>query len=789
MISEKILDKLEYFEILDRISSFATSGTAKEKIKLLRPSCSLAEANLLLDETDEAVSFINYGVLPDFSIDSIETIVAKAKIKSTLSLKELLTVMRTLRTSRLLISSLNTAIPIQTPILKDMANSLYINRTIEDEIDFCILNEDELNDRASETLFSLRQKIKKTNAEIRAKLSSFSKSSAISKYLQDDIVTLRNDRYVIPVKQEYKSNVQGIVHDQSATGSTIYIEPISIVNFNNQLRELVLKEREEIERILAEFTDKISNFAQFLLENTSVISYIDGVFAKAQYSISQNAIRPNLNSKGILSIRGGRHPVIDKKTVVPIDINLGENFDMIVITGPNTGGKTVSLKTVGLFCIMASSGIFLPAQSPSVVSVFENIFCDIGDEQSIEQNLSTFSSHIKNITYITKNINKNTLVLLDEVGAGTDPSEGAALALSIAEFILKNGAKAVLTTHYGRLKEFSLTTDRVISASMEFDADTLSPTYKLIMGIPGSSNAIDIASRLGLPEEITNTARANLSQEKKSFETILQNAENLRRKYESQLDELNDKKAKTEEEYLKAVNQSKLLKDERDKLLSGSKIEAKRIISEAKANAEELLGRLKQMVKAAALEEKNLFEARSIIKKLDDKKYDIAEETPEVITGEKLEPSEIMIGMRVFVKKMNTDGIVIGFCKNGKIEVKVKNMTLYTKADELYQFVQLNEKPKHTISRHLNSGIKNTAPSREIKLLGQTVDEAILNVDKFIDDAVLAGLNEIRVVHGTGTGALRKGLHKYFATHPSIENYRLGKYGEGESGVTIVTLK
>lgn len=789
MIEEKTLKKLEYFDMLERVSEFATSSKAKNEIRLLRPTSLLDKAESLLDETEEALNFVNFGIHPDFGIDSVDDIAAKAKINSTLSLRELLTVMRTLRTSRLLSSTLNSPIPVPAKLLPDMANGLYANKTVEDEIDFCVINEEELNDRASEQLFSLRQKIKKTNAEIREKLSSFSRSSAISKYLQDDIVTLRNDRYVIPVKQEYKSNIQGIVHDQSATGSTLYIEPIAIVNLNNQLRELILKEREEIERILAEFTDKISGFAQFLVENTRIISYIDGVFAKARFAVDLKAARPNLNDKGLLDIKRGRHPLIDKNSVVPVDVRLGGDFDMIVITGPNTGGKTVSLKTVGLFCLLAMSGIFLPADSGTTVSVFENVFCDIGDEQSIEQSLSTFSSHIKNISYITESINEKSLVLLDEVGAGTDPNEGAALALAIAEFILNSGAKSVLTTHYGRLKEFSLATPGVESASMEFDAGTLSPTYKLILGIPGSSNAIDIAGRLGLREEITDNARSKLSAEKVSFENVLKNADTLRRQYKAQLDELNSVKAKTEEEYAKAVNQSKLLKEERERLLSGSQIEAKRIISSAKAEAEELLDRLKKMVRAAALEEKSLFEARSVIKKLDDKKYEVKDDESDIITGERVDRNKIKIGDKVFVKKMNSSGIVSGFGKNGKVEVKVNKLTVFTDAEDLYQCVELSEKPKVSPSRSVKTSIRAAAPAREIILLGQTVDEAILNVDKFIDDAILSGLTEIRVVHGTGTGALRKGLHKYFATHPSVDSFRLGKYGEGESGVTIVTLK
>jgi len=438
---------------------------------------------------------------------------------------------------------------------------------------------------------------------------------------------------------------------------------------------------------------------------------------------------------------------------------------------------------------MAMSGIFLPAAHETIVSVFENIFCDIGDEQSIEQSLSTFSSHIKNISHIAQSLNRNSLVLLDEVGAGTDPAEGAALALAIAEYILDSGAKSVLTTHYGRLKEFSLTTPKVASASMEFDTSTLSPTYRLVLGIPGSSNALDIAGRLGLCQKIVDNARGKLSSEKVIFESVLRNADTLRREYKAQLDEINSLKASIQEEYAKAADQTRILKEERERLLSGSQIEAKRIVSNAKAEAEELLDKLKKMVRAAALEEKSLFEARSVIKKLDDKKYDVTAEEPDIITGARIEPEKLKIGECVFVKKMNTSGIVSGFGKNGKIEIKINKMTVFTDADDLYECVDLSDKTKPKVSQGVKTHIRAAAPAREIILLGQTVDEAIANVDKFLDDAVLSGLTEVRVVHGSGTGALRKGLHKYFATHPAIDSFRLGNYGEGESGVTIVTLK
>ena len=380
-------------------------------------------------------------------------------------------------------------------------------------------------------------------------------------------------------------------------------------------------------------------------------------------------------------------------------------------------------------------------------------------------------------------------MLLDEVGAGTDPAEGAALALAIAEYILDSGAKSVLTTHYGRLKEFSLTTPKVASASMEFDTSTLSPTYRLVLGIPGSSNALDIAGRLGLCQKIVDNARGKLSSEKVTFENVLRNADTLRREYKAQLDEINSLKASIQEEYAKAADQTRILKEERERLLSGSQIEAKRIVSNAKAEAEELLDKLKKMVRAAALEEKSLFEARSVIKKLDDKKYDVTAEEPDIITGARIKPEKLKIGECVFVKKMNTSGIVSGFGKNGKIEIKINKMTVFTDADDLYECVDLSDKPKPKVSQGVKTHIRAAAPAREIILLGQTVDEAIANVDKFLDDAVLSGLSEVRVVHGSGTGALRKGLHKYFATHPAIESFRLGKYGEGESGVTIVTLK
>ena len=787
MINKNALRKLEYAIILGKVSSFAFSPTAKQKALDLLPTTDFSEIQYRLRLTSEATQYINRSVVPDFVFDDVSGIAEKAKIMSTLTFRELLTVMRLLKISRNLKSAIISGAVNQDSLLHQMVMNLYVDKNFEEEIDFCIVSDEQINDRASDELYSLRKKIQKTNSDIREKLNSYTKSKDMAPFLQDSIVTMRAGRYVIPVKQECKNAVSGIIHDQSASGSTVFIEPIAIVNLNNDLRTLLIQESEEIERIMKDFTQRVGHIADRLMSNQNIISDVDVTFAKALYAVESKAVLPIMNENGFINIIRGRHPMIAGEKVVPVSITLGKNFNIVVITGPNTGGKTVCLKTVGLFCLMAYTGLFVPSGDGTELSVFEDIFCDIGDEQSIEQSLSTFSSHITNISNIVNNVTDKSLVLLDEVCAGTEPNEGAALALAITDFVRASHSKAVLTTHYGQLKEYSLVTDGVENASMEFDPTTFAPTYKLILGVPCSSNAIEIASSSGLNRAIVSDARSKLSTEKITFEKVLQNAEKIRQQYEEQKTNVDKTQSELAQELEKAKDVNKHLVEEREKLLKNSRIEARQIVVSAQEESQELIEQLKQIVNRAGLEERSLFEARSLAKKISDKKYITADNDKDyVFTGDKLKADEINIGMKVYVGKLNSTALVMSIEKGKKVAVKIGSFSTVVSIDDLYECEQAEQKQTiHTVHTKIRSGkVEN-----EINLLGQTVDEAIMNLDKFIDEAVMGGLSEVRIVHGVGTGKLRKGVQDYLRTHRNVDEFRLGLYGEGETGVTIVKLK
>lgn len=793
MINENSIKKLELRTVLKMAAEFAQSNSAKQLLMECEPSSERDRVEFLLTQTQEASRLMNYyNVSPSFGFDSVRECADKARILSTLSLRELLCVKRMLRTSREVRSAIVSVSDESVIYLPQQAAELYTNKNLEEELDFAIVSEDELNDRASDELYRIRTAIRKANDEVKSKLNSFVHSSAMSKYLQDAIITMRSDRYVIPVKAEYKSMVGGLIHDQSASGATFFIEPTVIVNLNNKIKELTIEERNEIENILRDFTKRISAFADDLVKNEYILAEQDSIFAKARFASETKSVRPIVSKDGSVKLMSARHPLIDRSKVVPVSISLGGDYRVLMITGPNTGGKTVSLKTIGLFSLMAACGMMLPCFDESVIGVYDNIFCDIGDEQSIEQNLSTFSGHIKNISSILKQLNKRTLVLIDEVGAGTEPNEGAALALAITEYIKNSGTYAVITTHYSELKEYAMTTAGIENASMEFNPQTFAPTYKLVIGIPGSSNAIEIAKRLGLEEGVVLSARNKVGAEKASFENVLRQAETLRQQYEATTEEIERTKAELQAELTKAKNKNELLKAERERLLYNSKVEAKLIISRAQDEAKELLDEIKSIRnKAAAVEEREVFKARTLSKKIGELRYDIEKdvEEEECIYGEKIDVDRLKVGDTVFVKKLNNRGTVTSIDKkNNKISIKVGKMNTIVPAEELYSCAEIKPEKKQ-VNRTSKIALSNTSMSNEINLLGKNVDEAILEVDPFIDRAVTAGLHELRIIHGMGTGALRAGLHRYFKTDKRIKEFRLGRYGEGESGVTILTLK
>lgn len=786
---KKVYKKLELDAILTSVAAHAVSDVAKRQIINTEPSNDIAAVRRLLEETSEACRNISvYNIIPEFSFDSVAVIADKAKILSTLSMAELLCVMRLLRVSRLVMSALTSVNDESITILPCMARGIFCDRKLEDDIDFAILSEDMMNDRASSHLYSIRQSIKRANEEVKNKLQQYIKSAQYQKYLQDAIITVREDRYVIPVKQEYRGYIKGLVHDVSGSGATLFVEPVEIVNLNNHIKILLKEEAAEIDRILREFTARVGEISGALVENEKIVASLDAIYARAHYADEIRGTVPKINARGYINIKKGRHPLIDKNKVVPVSISLGKTFDILVVTGPNTGGKTVSLKSVGLFVLMAGCGLFLPCEEESEISLFDEIYCDIGDEQSIEQSLSTFSGHMTNIADILKNITPNSLILFDELGAGTEPNEGAALALAITEYILSVKAKAIITTHYTQLKEFSLVTDRVENASMEFDLTTFAPTYKLVVGVPGSSNAIQIAKRLGIGDDIIENAKSKLSAEKVSFENVLQRAEKLRQQYENTNEEIAEMKRSLAKELEAAKNQNKILASEREQLLKNSKAEAKRIVQETTEESKRLLDELKKIIRRYNADESILFELRSKIKKFGDKKYENDENIPNF--SRPIEFDSIKVGDYVFVKKLNATGKVLSKNESKKkLEVAVGAMKISASANDLAEALKTAEDIGQAKTVSVKTNIAAKTLTNEINLIGQTVDEALVNLDAFIDSCLVASINEIRIIHGRGTGALMKGVQDHLKKHAHVAEFRLGAYGEGDRGVTIAKLK
>ena len=793
MINNKTLNKLQYFDILQQVSAFCISSVAKQKVNELLPAVTIEKAQTLILETKQAYDLFQFETSFDLSVDDLSEVCALARVSSCLSMRQLLQVMRLLRTSRYLQASLFNDHGIDISLLQAKAYQLYVDKELEEEIDFAILSDEEMNDKASAELYAIRKKIKGINADIKAKLQSYTKNSDLSRYLQDTIVTMRGDRYVIPVKQEYKGYVNGIVHDQSATGATLFIEPMAIVQLNNALREAILEEKAEVQRILQSFTDRISPVSQRILVSQQTICEIDVIFSKVKYAFENKCTLPILNNKGQINLKRARHPLLDKKKVVPISVKLGYDYDVIVITGPNTGGKTVTLKTIGLMCAMAMTGLFVPCQEESELSFFEDIFCDIGDEQSIEQNLSTFSGHISNLRDILDVCKNGHLVLVDEVGAGTEPNEGTALALAVTDFLRNSGAKCVITTHYGKLKEYSLLTPRVENASMEFDLNTLSPTYKLIMGVPGSSNALAIASKLGMRSEIINLAKQNVTDENSAFEQALANAEKIRKQYEAQLEQLEADRKVLQKELAQAETLNGSLQNERNKLLAGSREEAQRIVAKAREQANDLIAEIKNILAQDEISDRALFAARGISKQIAEIQIQQEEEQDEIIfTGDPVDFAKLKVGDLVYSKKMNVQVRVVDIKSPSRIRVKVGGISTEVKVDDLFvAVVEANKNSKNRTRKpsQTKSTINTRSVKNEINVIGKTVDEAIVIVDAFIDTAVLSGLSTVWVIHGMGTGKLRAGLHAHFRRHANVAEFRLGVYGEGESGVTCLTLK
>lgn len=781
-MQERTLKALEFNKILDSVATYASSEPARDAVREIRPMRELSYVNELLQEVYEAdkIAF-EYATNLSFAFDNIDFVLEKASVMSVLTMGELLRVARMLRVARSVKSIIAKVPDDNLKLIKGIANSIYTDKSLEEDIDNAIISDTEMHDRASDELRSIRMRIKKTGEQIKSKLYSYLTSPTYSKYLQDNIVTVRGDRYVIPVRAECKSAIPGLIHDQSASGQTLYVEPMAVVELNNVLKTHILEEQAEIERILRRFTVRVSTSVDQIKESFDKIVRLDVIFAKAYYANATRSVRPTINEKGIVRIERGRHPLIDKDKVVPTDIRVGDDFDLLFITGPNTGGKTVSLKLTGLLSIMGASGLYVPARVADI-ALFDDIFCDIGDEQSIEQNLSTFSSHIANIVNIIDNLSENSLVLLDELGAGTDPTEGASLAMSIATYIKESKAKAVITTHYNELKEYAVVTERCENASMDFNPVTYSPTYKLIVGTPGASNALLIARKLGLKESIIERAQAGIQDGKLEFENVLQALE-IARRNALENEEKTAIALKEAQETQKSVERERdRLYAQRERLNENVRKETKRLVEDAMEEANEIIKTLRDILDEPT--EQNLFKARKLRKSLE--KYIVLEDNEFEGFGEE-DDSEIKIGDTVLVKSLKVEGEVVEITKNNVV-VRLGKMNSNFKLDALQKLKSRKKETKKDIVPTTHT-LRNEAFSPELMLLGMRSDEALHALEAYIDKALLAGVNEVRIVHGYGTGKLREVVRNCLKKHSSIKEYRDGIYGEGERGVTIVKLK
>lgn len=680
MFDQKSLTTLEYPKILDRLATFAQSQGGKKKASELVPYEKIADALHALDETAEADRVLfEYSLSPSFAVDDIGDILVKAKKGATLAIPDIMKVGRSLRVSRRLKYTIDKV--KDCPLLADMAMGLFENETLEKKIFDAFLSETEVADNASNELRAIRIRIRKLNDNVRSKLQLFITSPQYSKYLQDNIITVRGDRYVIPVKSDCKGTIPGLVHDQSASGSTLFVEPMQIVELNNELKVELVNEQLEIEKILRNFSNQIEGCADGITYSYNTVVDMDAVFAKAQLAREYKATKPELNEDGVIDIRAGRHPLIDQKKIVPVSLALKKDEKMLLITGPNTGGKTVTLKLVGLFTLMAMSGLFIPAKSANL-SIFDGVYSDIGDEQSIEQSLSTFSSHIKNTIGILDVITDKSLVLFDELGAGTDPGEGAALAVSIAEYLLRVGAKSFITSHFNDLKEFSLVTKGVVAASMEFDSNTFCPTYKLVMGAIGSSNALAIAKKLGLSDEIIENAKSKISVEKRQFDNVLTAAEKTRMKAAELVSEASIDRENAAKALKDAEIEKKRIEEKREKLDESIRKETKRLIENSVEEANDILEQIKEILNKPQVEDKDLFEARKLKKQLENMTADYEKEA---VVEDVKDDSPLKIGDNVFVKSLQKKGKLTSINQRGEAVVAFGKLTTKVKKDDYYK--------------------------------------------------------------------------------------------------------
>ena len=794
-MNPKALKTLEYNKIIDKLTEFAGSALAKEMCRNLQPSTDLYEIQALQKETSDALSRIyQKGAVSFRGVRDIRGSIKRLEIGAIIGINELLSICSLLDVcSKVKAYSRNDRDPDFEDSLEAMFQALQPLTPVSSEIRRCIASEEELNDDASPALFKIRRSMRQINDKVHAQLQTMVNGSART-YLQDAVVTMRNGRYCIPVKAEHRGQIPGMIHDQSSTGSTLFVEPMAVIKLNNDLRELELKEEKEIEMILATLSARCGEETEALRDDLDLLTKLDFIFARAQLSRSMNGTQPDFNEEGRILIKKGRHPLLDKKKVVPIDIQLGKDFELLIITGPNTGGKTVSLKTVGLFTLMGQAGLHIPAFDHSELSVFHEVFADIGDEQSIEQSLSTFSAHMTNTVSILKEADDRSLVLFDELGAGTDPTEGAALAIAILSNLHRRGSRVMATTHYSELKVFALSTPGVENGCCEFDVETLRPTYRLLIGVPGKSNAFAISQKLGLSQDIIEEAKTHLTKQDEDFEDLLADLEQKRVTIEQERDQINSYKEEIRELKQRLESKQEKLDLSRDKILREANEQARNILQEAKDYADTTIRNFQKYGKAAGVSAKDMEKERGKLREkmsTVDKKLSAKNAAPKK-SHKQLTAKDLHIGDSIKVLSLNLKGTVSTlpdakgnlFVQMGIIRSKVHISDL-----------ELIDEPVITTPSLSRTGAgkirmsKSASVSTEINLLGKTVDEAIAELDKYLDDAYIAHLKTVRIVHGKGTGALRKGVHNYLKHQKHVASYRLGEFGEGDAGVTIVEFK
>lgn len=792
IMNKKTLAKLEYNKIIEQLIEHASSFSGKELCRRLKPMTDISAIRSAQDETAAAFTRIVKKGRPSFSgCNPVNDSIRRLEIGGVLGSGELLRICKLLETAgRARAYGRHDNADEIEDCLDGYFEQLNPVTILVNEIRRCVINEDEISDDASPGLKHVRRAMNQINDKVHATLSNMVNGS-LRTYLQDPIITMRGDRYCIPVKAEYRSQVSGMIHDQSATGSTLFIEPMAVVKLNNDLKELYGQEQEEIQKVLARLSADTAEYTTEIHTCYTILRQLDFIFAKGALALDMNASQPIFNTEGRIHIREGRHPLLDKKNVVPITLTLGDTFDLLIVTGPNTGGKTVSLKTVGLFTLMGQAGLHIPALDRSELAVFHDVYADIGDEQSIEQSLSTFSSHMTNIVSFLKQVDEHSLVLFDELGAGTDPTEGAALATSILNHLHSRGIRTMATTHYSELKVYALSTPGVENASCEFDVETLRPTYRLLIGIPGKSNAFAIASRLGIPDYIIEDAKTHLTEQDESFEDILTDLETIRKTLDKERETIAAYKREIERLKMETSQKQEKLEAQRDRILREANEKAHAILEDAKETADETMRNFHKFGKANISAAEMEKERERLRKKMAKTRSGM---TPEPAKPKKqYKPSDFKLGESVKVLSMNLIGSVVSL-PDAKGNLDVQMGILRSKVN-ISDLEIIDEKPNYLQKTAKRTGKgkikmnKSLTVATEINLLGKTVDEAVAELDKYLDDASLAHLSSVRIVHGKGTGALRQGIHKYLKRQKHVKSFRLGAFGEGDAGVTIAELR